>query len=459
MRRCLGIIFDTTEHLRPLLDDAHSTHMFFRMGGNLARAQVPEVAVAAVRSGRMTSLSKEDGGVRGIVTGDVVRRLVARIIAEQLGPAVKAATAPHQYALSTRAGCECIAHAIQALCGLNPGATVTSVDGIGAYDSISKRAMLQGLMQVGGGSATLPFVRMFYGAPSEYLWEDDFGQVHTISQGEGGEQSDALMPLLFARTLRASVFMFAFLDDIYFITAPNRVGAIYATLQEALWAHARIAIHLGKTKVWNASGIRPEICTVLERMARETYRTARVWKGSEVPEDEQGMKVLGTPLGHPQYVRRFLSQLSEKHKVLLRRIPRLDDVQSAWLLLAHCAAARANYSLRCVEPQDVELFARTHDFQMRQCLSSVLNQFGRGRPGNAGFRDIAIVNGGIGAQECSADEQGCTLGQLGRLLGHDQRTPPRSRSIDGGRVGRRPSNVLLGSSCFSGKRVDRSVRF
>ena len=106
-------------------------------------------------------------------------------------------------------------------------------------------------------------------------------------------------------------------------------------------------------------------------MARETDRTARVWRGSEVPEDEQGMKVLGTPLGHPQFVRRFLSQLSEKHEVLLR-IPRLDDVQSAWLLLAYCAAARANYSLRCVEPQDVEFFARTHDFQMRQCLSSIL---------------------------------------------------------------------------------------
>ena len=68
----------TTEHLRPLLDDAHSTHLFFRMGfENLARAQVSEVAVAADRSGRMTALSKDDGGVRGIVTGDVVRRLVA----------------------------------------------------------------------------------------------------------------------------------------------------------------------------------------------------------------------------------------------------------------------------------------------------------------------------------------------------------------------------------------------
>ena len=68
----------------------------------------------------MTALPKPNGGVRGIVSGDVLRRLVARTMAQQLGPAVKAATAPHQYALSTRAGCECIAHALQGLCELNP---------------------------------------------------------------------------------------------------------------------------------------------------------------------------------------------------------------------------------------------------------------------------------------------------------------------------------------------------
>ena len=39
---------------------------------------------------------------------------------------------------------------------------------------------------------------VFYGRPSTYLWEDEEGTVHTIIQGEGGEQSDALMPLLFS---------------------------------------------------------------------------------------------------------------------------------------------------------------------------------------------------------------------------------------------------------------------
>ena len=53
---------------------------------------------------------------------------------------------------------------------------------------MSRKAMLQGLSNVEGGRAALPFVSMFYGAPSQYLREDDSGTVHTIDQGEGGEQ-------------------------------------------------------------------------------------------------------------------------------------------------------------------------------------------------------------------------------------------------------------------------------
>ena len=58
--------------------------------------------------------------------------------------------------------------------------------------------MLQALDRVDGGSAALPFVSMFCGTPSHYLWEDSLGRVHTVTKGEGGEQGDAMMPLLFS---------------------------------------------------------------------------------------------------------------------------------------------------------------------------------------------------------------------------------------------------------------------
>ena len=111
-------------------------------------------------------------------------QLFSELASRELTPAVERATAPHQYALSTKAGCECIAHALQGT-ELHPEATVTSIDGFCAYDLISREAMLRGLTRVDGGGAALPFVRMFYGSPSEYLWEDEVGIVHRIPQGEG----------------------------------------------------------------------------------------------------------------------------------------------------------------------------------------------------------------------------------------------------------------------------------
>ena len=146
-----------------------------------------------VRSERLTALTKPDGGVRGIVAGDVIRRFVARTMAQQMAEMVEQITAPNQYALSTRAGCECVAHVLQGLTELDPETTVTSVDCIGAYDTISSEAMLRGLRHA--DDTALFFVTMFYGSPSEYWWEDNEGMVHRIQQSEGGARGrfDAIL--------------------------------------------------------------------------------------------------------------------------------------------------------------------------------------------------------------------------------------------------------------------------
>ena len=87
------------------------------------------------------ALRKPDG-VRGIVVGETLRRLTAKTLAKQYAKELEAACAPYQYALSTRAGTECVAHAVRAATELDPELTVVSVDGISAYDLMRRRAML-----------------------------------------------------------------------------------------------------------------------------------------------------------------------------------------------------------------------------------------------------------------------------------------------------------------------------
>ena len=54
-----------------------------------------------------------------------------------------------------------------------------SIDGISAHDLVTRESMLQALTDVEGGDQASPFVSMFYGAPSQYLWEDSASRVHT----------------------------------------------------------------------------------------------------------------------------------------------------------------------------------------------------------------------------------------------------------------------------------------
>ena len=113
--------------------------------------------------GRITALEKPDGGIRGIVVGEIFRRVAARTIAQQYAAKAEVATAPHQYALKTKAGCETVAHILQVLTELDEKATVVSVDGIGAFDLISRNSMMRGLQDMVDGEKILPFVRAFYG--------------------------------------------------------------------------------------------------------------------------------------------------------------------------------------------------------------------------------------------------------------------------------------------------------
>ena len=85
-------------------------------------------------------------------------------MAQQLSDVVKAVIA-----LSTRAGTECVAHALQSLTDENLSMMVKSIDGIGAFDLISCKVMLQVLMHIKGGPVVMPFFRMFYKQASTHL--------------------------------------------------------------------------------------------------------------------------------------------------------------------------------------------------------------------------------------------------------------------------------------------------
>ena len=171
----------TNEMLRVCLDDAEILSLLFDAAEDFARGHIPDDVTRCLLLATMTALEKRDGGVRGIATGTSFRRLVAKVLARQFSKQVEQACAPFQFALFTRAGTDCVGHAIRVATEMNTRWTVLSIDAVGAFDHVLRAAMLSKVAEV-PSLRELPFVKAAYARPSSYVWVDEEGVRHTIEQ-------------------------------------------------------------------------------------------------------------------------------------------------------------------------------------------------------------------------------------------------------------------------------------
>ena len=119
----------------------------------------------------------------------------------------------------------------------------------------------------------------------------------------------------------------------------------------------------GKTRLWNRVGLFPQGCEVLEDAARRDDPEAVVWKGNpELPHSQQGIKILGTPVGRKEFVEHELESRANTHAELLEKIPHVKDLQCAWLILLYCGVSR-DHSLH---------FAQRHEEQIWRCLTTLI---------------------------------------------------------------------------------------
>ena len=122
----------------------------------------------------------------------------------------------------------------------------------------------------------------------------------------------------------------AYQNDICVIITPNRALPVHKLLQHELWKQVRIRVDDGKTQVWNKNGVQPRGCDTIDRAGRTTnVEFTTIWRGSALPTENQGIKVLGSLLGHDDFVHAHLERTRQVQRTLLQRIPGVPDVESA----------------------------------------------------------------------------------------------------------------------------------
>ena len=167
----------TVEHLRPLLESGVCTALLGEVATQLT--QGVKFQKKSFACSQMTA--QKPGGVRGIVVGDVFRRLVGRTLSQAIPLSkVRRQHIPSNFALFPPVQARNVLHT---LCRRLPVSIQVppSCPSVALGPTIlSRRAMFRGLMDMVDGEKLVPFVMLFYDSPSTYIWEDEVGDVRHV---------------------------------------------------------------------------------------------------------------------------------------------------------------------------------------------------------------------------------------------------------------------------------------
>lgn len=339
----------------------------------LAKAMVCDTKVPCrewLAASRLIPL-KKDGrpGVRPVACGESFTRVVSRWALRQFAPTpYKNCLEPEQFGVGEPAGVDSVIWTMRDWHRW-AGGGVLAIDFSNAFNTISRRAMAEGLARDPKTSNLLPLFRLMYDSPSASIVIDNEGQPHRIECQVGGRQGDPLMPLLFSLACRDLVkelrerfaatadpeadflteqhldnmrphpsqpdlaedpperhLLAAYLDDI-FIGLPEDIdpGAVLDYLQ-SLEVTGKFHLRLNRSKC--------------RHVPLETLR-------------EVGMGVLGAWVGGPDDDSSPADKIfDERVAVLKSRMPLLDalPLQERLLLLRFCFRPVTDHLLRTLPP-------------------------------------------------------------------------------------------------------------
>ena len=219
----------------------------------------------------------------------------------------------------------------------------------------------------------IPFLEAFYGRKGKLAYRTPLGDTMDIPSAEGTHQGDVWSPCLFAATLHPEVcacvdsfpdvFALLWADNVFLLGPLQDCARVAASLQQRL----------------------PSVG--LELNDEESMAFVRAWAGRPEPETPwsnlceavddvcirytpAGLKVVGVPVGCPDYVTKLLDATCDKVEAELRKISIVKDGLVFLQLLRFCENTRFDHILGALPPHMCARHARRFDKAILQALEA-----------------------------------------------------------------------------------------
>jgi hypothetical protein len=214
-------------------EDDKLSALLTKLLNRIAAGNVPESVVQLLIAGRGICIPKDEkGGLRPIVVGSVIMRLVGSLAIQKESASINKyflEPKPLQFGVGVQGGCELMASAIEAHLRINPTSIVLSCDAANAFNSVC-RSKLWDVLRTKFPSL-YALVRMMYGSEASIVFSEEGVSTPTVVKNSvGTRQGCSLGSMIFALIIHPyllqladefpDVLVLAYADDVSLAGAP-----------------------------------------------------------------------------------------------------------------------------------------------------------------------------------------------------------------------------------------------
>lgn len=331
-------------------------------------------------------------GIRPLVVSDVWYRILSRMVAKSVKQQAETVLAPLQVGVATKSACESIGHisylydaCMISQAGVGQDLSILSIDFVNAFNSISRGAIYDELCR--SFPKLRPLFKFAYGNVTPlYMVDGSMG----CSSATGVKQGDPLGPLYFALGMQPilrktlsfpNVRVFAYLDDVNVYASQTDSLHVFDLIRRE---GEKVGLKVNSSKSVLHSSNPPPV---------DIIPSPPVW-------DPHGLKVLGVPIGAPDFIREILADKFGKSSKILTVLQDMDSAL-ALPLINQCVNARPLFLIRTVLPSIIKPYAEDFDKAVDVCLARLCKQAMPLDELSGLVRHLPVDAGGIGLRRMS----------------------------------------------------------